>query len=420
MGRSELPQITESARTTVFSVLLSIAPNARLEGLFSVTPSESLESRLARLRDTVPECAPAAALAESREGDVRLVDVREGDEVRAERIPGSLHLPRGFLELQVGAAVPDRSTSLLLYCRSGVRSLLAADTLRSLGYENVRSLAGGFERWKDEGLPVEQPLSLDDSDRARYARHLSIPEVGEEGQRKLLDAKVLLVGGGGLGCPAALYLAAAGVGTIGIIDFDKVDASNLQRQVLYRTDRVGNPKALAARDALLGLNPGIEVIGIEDRLSIDNVDEMVRGYDVVLDGADNFATRYLVNDAAVKHGFTCVHGSVFRFDGQVSVFRSSDGPCYRCLYPEPPPAGAAPSCAEAGVLGVLPGVIGLLMAIETIKAILGEGELLIGKLLTYDALSVEFRTLKVRKSPTCQVCSGDFPGYRAIDESCSA
>ena len=385
-----------------------------------MTQPESLEARLARLRASVSECVPAEALEQFRTEAVQLIDVREGDEVRAERIPGSQHLPRGFLELQVGSALPDRATPLVLYCRSGVRSLLAADTLRTLGYENVRSLAGGFERWKDEGLPVEQPLSLDDAERARYARHLSIPEVGEEGQRKLLDAKVLLVGGGGLGCPAALYLAAAGVGTIGIIDFDRVDASNLQRQVLYRTDRVGNPKALAARDALLGLNPGIEVIGIEERLDIDNVDRIVEGYDVVLDGADNFATRYLVNDAAVKHGFTCVHGSVFRFDGQVSVFRSEEGPCYRCLYPEPPPAGAAPSCAEAGVLGVLPGVVGLLMAIETIKAVLGAGDLLVGKLLTYDALSVEFRSLKVRKSPSCQVCSGDFPGYRVSDESCSA
>ena len=380
--------------------------------------SESVEERLARLRGDFDESDPAAVSAALSAGERVLIDVRDGEEFRAERIPGSMHLPRGFLELRAAAELPERSTPLTLYCRSGVRSLLAAETMRSLGYTEITSLAGGIERWKDEGFAIEQPRTLGDVDRARYARHLSIPEVGEEGQQALLDAKVLLVGGGGLGCPAALYLAAAGVGKIGVIDFDRVDASNLQRQVLYPTHRVGAPKAQAARDALLALNPGIEVEGIEERLSIDNVDAMVEGYDVVLDGADNFPTRYLVNDAAVKHGFTCVHGSVFRFEGQVSVFRASDGPCYRCLYPEPPPEGAAPSCAEAGVLGVLPGVVGLLMAIETIKSIIGAGDLLVGQLLTYDALRVEFRRLKVRKNPGCTHCSGAFPGYSEVVESC--
>jgi len=380
---------------------------------------ETLESRLARLRQLIPEVEPGEARDRLAESGVVLVDVREEEEHRRERIPGALPLPRGFLELRAEAALPDRTTPLLLHCRSGVRSLLAAETLRALGYTAVSSLAGGIEGWKECGHPVEEPVSLDDLDRARYARHLSIPEVGEEGQRKLLDARVLLVGGGGLGCPAALYLAAAGVGTIGVIDFDVVDASNLQRQVLYRTDRVGTPKAQAARDALLGLNPGITVHGIEERLTVENVDRILEGYDLVLDGADNFPCRYLVNDAAVKHGIPAVHGSVFRFEGQVSVFHPGVGPCYRCLYPAPPPAGSAPSCAEAGVLGVLPGVVGLLMAIETIKTIVGIGETLVGRLLTYDALAVEFRSLRIRRDINCRICAGDFPGYAPVTSPCS-
>jgi len=381
---------------------------------------ESLEARLARLRRVIPERSPAEVAAGVNGGGAALIDVREGEEHRAERIPGALHLPRGYLEIRAAALLPDLDARLVLYCRSGVRSLLAAETLRALGYRAVESLAGGIERWKNEGLPIERPKNLSASDRDRYSRHLLIPEVGEEGQARLLAAKVLLVGGGGLGCPAALYLAAAGVGTIGIIDFDVVDASNLQRQVLYRTGQVGVPKARAASEALLGLNPGIRVVGIEERLTVENVDRILPEYDIVLDGADNFATRYLVNDAAVKHKKPCVHGSVFRFDGQVSVFLPGAGPCYRCLYPEPPPAGTAPSCAEAGVLGVLPGVVGLLQAIETIKLIVGAGEPLVGSLLTYDALKVDFRRLRVRRDPACRVCSGPFPGYGVYEESCSA
>jgi len=379
---------------------------------------ESTTERLKRLEETIPGVSPADCRDRLEQG-ARLVDVREGDEHRTERILGSVHCSRSFLELQVEKLLPRYDEELILYCKSGMRSLLAAETMRSLGYQNISSLIGGFEGWKSHGFPIEVPESFDDLDRIRYSRHISIPEVGEAGQRKLLDARVLLVGGGGLGCPAALYLAAAGVGHIAVVDFDRVDASNLQRQILYRTDRVGSPKAVAARDTLAGLNPGIEVLGIEERLNIQNVDELVQGYDVVLDGADNFATRYLINDAAVKHSLTCVHGSVFRFEGQVSVFRPTEGPCYRCLYPAAPPAGAAPSCAEAGVLGVLPGMIGLLMAVETIKSILDIGELLIGSLLTYDALEVEFRQLKLQRRPDCHVCSGAFPGYTEIAESCS-
>ncbi len=380
---------------------------------------ESIELRLERIRREVPERSPTEIAELLDSGEAALIDVREGDEHREEQIPGALHLPRGFLELQVGKALPDLDARVVLFCRSGVRSLLAADTLRGLGYRRVESLSGGIQRWKSEGFPVEQPRVLGEEDRRRYARHLTIPEVGEAGQQRLLDASVLLVGGGGLGCPAALYLAAAGVGTLGIIDFDVVDASNLQRQVLYRTDRVGVPKARAAREALLALNPGIRVEGIEQRLTVENVDRIFPDYDVIIDGADNFPTRYLVNDASVKHRKPCVHGSVFRFEGQVSVFAPGDGPCSRCLYPEPPPPGAAPSCAEAGVLGVLPGVVGLLQAIESIKLILGAGEPLVGTLLTYDALTVEFRRLRVRKDPACRVCSGDFPGYVEYEEFCS-
>lgn len=380
---------------------------------------ESTEARLERLRTEIPQHGPEDARAALRGSErARLIDVREGEEHRAERIPGSVHVPRGFLELRAAKELPDVDEPLIVYCRTGVRSLLAAETLRGLGYRSVASLEGGLVRWKDEGGAIEQPRSLGETDRQRYARHLSIPEVGEEGQQQLLDARVLLVGGGGLGCPAALYLAAAGVGTLGIIDFDVVDASNLQRQVLYRTDRIGTPKPLAAREALLGLNPGITVHGIEERLTPENVDRIVPEYDIVLDGADNFATRYLVNDASVKHGIPCVHGSVFRFDGQVSVFHAPEGPCYRCLYPAPPPAGTAPSCAEAGVLGVLPGVVGLLMAVETVKRIIGAGTSLVGTLLTYDALATEFRRLKVRKDPRCPVCSGAFPGYSTVDDGC--
>jgi len=379
---------------------------------------ESIESLLDRLRRRIREPSPAEVAAGLGASEAALVDVREGEEHRTERIPGAVHLPRGYLELRAAALLPDLDARIVLYCRTGVRSLLAAETLRALGYRSVESLAGGLERWKNEGLPIERPQNLSDSDRDRYARHLTIPEVGEEGQRRLLAAKVLLVGGGGLGCPAALYLAAAGVGTIGIIDFDVVDASNLQRQVLYRTGQVGVPKARAAKEALLALNPGIRVEGIEERLSVENVDRILPEYDLVIDGADNFATRYLVNDAAVKHGKPCVHGSVFRFDGQVSVFLPGTGPCYRCLYPEPPPAGTAPSCAEAGVLGVLPGVVGLLQAIEAIKLIVGVGEPLVGALLAYDALAVEFRRLRVRRDPACRICSGAFPGYGVYEETC--
>jgi molybdopterin/thiamine biosynthesis adenylyltransferase len=323
--------------------------------------------------------------------------------------------------MRIEAAVPDRKTPIVVYCAAGNRSLLAAESLQRLGYENVASLTGGFERWRSEGSAVAATRSLSDADRRRYSRHLLIPEVGEAGQFKLLDSKVLLVGAGGLGSPAAYYLAAAGVGTLGIVDNDTVDESNLQRQILHTADRLGVPKAESARRTLAALNPGIQVRPIEARLSSANVEEIFQGYDIVLDGSDNFPTRYLVNDACVLLGKPNVHGSVYRFEGQVTVFHPPHGPCYRCLFPEPPPAELAPSCAEAGVLGVLPGVVGLLEAVEVVKLVLGAGDSLVGRLIHYDALKAEFRTLKLRRDPRCAYC-GDgvkFPGFVDYEEFCS-
>ncbi|MDX1396887.1 MAG: molybdopterin-synthase adenylyltransferase MoeB, partial [Gemmatimonadota bacterium] len=364
------------------------------------------DRRLAELRAEIPEVTPEEALALQRAGAL-LVDVREADEVAAGTPLGARWLVRGYLELRIEEHAEDFDTPLVLMCAGGVRSLLAADDLRRLGYTDVRSMEGGFARWKSDGLPVEVPETLGASERERYGRHVLIPEVGEAGQLALRRSRVLMIGAGGLGSPAAFYLAAAGVGTLGIIDDDVVDRSNLQRQILHTDDRVGTPKVDSARERLLALNPDIEVNTFAERLTSENAERLMAGYDVIVDGSDNFATRYLVNDVSVRFGTPNVHGSIYRFEGQVSVFwpgAESPGPCYRCLYPEPPPPELAPSCAEAGVLGVLPGVIGTLEAVETVKLLLGVGEPLVGKLLHYDALTASFSTFRVERDPACDWC----------------
>ena len=382
------------------------------------------DRRLAELRRSIPEVTPTQALAMQRNGAV-LVDVRDAGEVAQGSPRDARHLDRGFLEFRIEDAVPDLDRTVLVTCASGGRSLFAADELRRMGYTDVRSVAGGFNQWKDEGLPFEIPKMLDADARERYARHLVMPEVGEAGQLKLLESRALLIGAGGLGSPAALYLAAAGVGTLGIVDHDVVDRSNLQRQILHTDGRVGLPKVASARQAVQALNPAVTVSEHALRLDSGNVDDVFAGYDVVVDGSDNFATRYLVNDACVKHGIPNVHGSVFRFEGQVTVFwpsRDPDpGPCYRCLYPEPPPPELAPSCAEAGVLGILPGVVGLLEAVEAIKILLGAGDPLVGRLLHYDALAARFTELRQRRNPDCRYCAdgAQFPGYIDYQEFCA-
>jgi molybdopterin/thiamine biosynthesis adenylyltransferase/rhodanese-related sulfurtransferase len=338
-----------------------------------------------------------------------LVDVRERDEWDQGHIPGAVHVPRGFLESRIEQAAPDRTRPVILYCASGSRSAFAAQTLQDLGYEHVSSLAGGFTDWKRNGYPTVVPQSLGPAQRTRYSRHILIPEVGEEGQLRLLESRVLLVGAGGLGSPASLYLAAAGVGTLGIVDADIVDETNLQRQIVHSTERLGEPKVDSARRTLAALNPDVEVLPYRERLTSENVDRILEpGWDVIVDGADNFPTRYLVNDASVWHDIPVVHGSIFRFEGQVTVFKPGAGPCYRCLFPQPPPPELAPSCAEGGVLGVLPGVIGSLQASEALKLALGIGDPLIGRLLLFDALAGSFAEVKLRRDPECPVC-GDSP-----------
>ena len=358
-----------------------------------------------------------AAKAEIREVDPHqvaadldhytLLDVREPDEYEQGAVPGAVHIPRGNLEFSVEGRILDKSTPVAVYCAGGVRSAFATKTLQDLGYSDVVSVIGGFNKWKDEGLPWKTPRTLNTDQRNRYQRHLLLPEVGEKGQMKLLDSRVLLLGAGGLGSPAALYLAAAGVGTLGIIDMDVVDSSNLQRQILHNLDRVGMRKVDSAKLTLTAMNPDLEVITYDTRLGADNILDIIDGYDVIVDGTDNFPTRYLVNDAALLKKIPVVHGSIFRFEGQVTVFAPYVGPCYRCMIPEPPPAELAPSCAEAGVLGVLPGIVGSIQAIETIKLLLDLGEPLIGRLLTYDSLDQSFRTFKVRRDPQCPACGED-------------
>ena len=338
-----------------------------------------------------------------------LVDVREKDEWRQGHIPGSIHIPRGFLEMQAASRLPEKDARIVTICAAGIRSAFAAKVLDDLGYTNVETANPGFVQWKDRGFPVETPFAFTDAQLDRYSRHLLLPEVGESGQQKLLEGRVLVLGAGGLGSPAALYLAAAGVGKLGIIDADTVDASNLQRQIIHGLDRVGQSKVKSAAQSIANLNPDVEVVTFDERLVSTNVDRVFdHGWDVIVDGLDNFPTRYLVNDASVFKGIPVVHGSIFRFDGQVTTFWPGKGPCYRCLYPEPPPAHLAPSCAEAGVLGVLPGMIGVAQATEAVKILLGQGEPLVGRLLQYDSLKMEFRTFKLRRNTHCPVC-GDEP-----------
>jgi molybdopterin/thiamine biosynthesis adenylyltransferase/rhodanese-related sulfurtransferase len=365
---------------------------------------------LARVREEIDEISTieASELLHSSEGPL-FVDVRETDEWEEGHIPGALHVSRGRLESRIEGLIPDKRRPLLVYCSVGARSAFATKALLEMGYEDVTNLAGGFTDWKRNGFEVTIPRSLTPEQRSRYSRHLLIPEVGEDGQQRLLDARVLLVGAGGLGSPASLYLAAAGVGTLGLVDADVVDESNLQRQIVHSTDRLGEPKVESARRTLEALNPDVAVVPFQERLTSENVDRILaEGWDVIVDGADNFPTRYLVNDASVWHGIPVVHGSIFRFEGQVTVFKPGDGPCYRCLFPQPPPPELAPSCAEGGVLGVLPGIIGSLQANEALKLVLDRGDSLSGRLLLFDALGTTLDEVSVRRNPDCPVC-GDHP-----------
>ena len=362
-----------------------------------------------RIREIEPEDL------EGRLGELTVLDVREADEFEQGAIPGAILVPRGLLESSVSTHVDSPDREIVLYCEGGARSALAAQTLQEMGYTSVSSLEGGFTRWKREGLPWRAPGGLTSDQRGRYSRHVLLPEVGEGGQLELLESRVLLIGAGGLGSPAAIYLAAAGVGTIGLVDYDVVDASNLQRQIIHNIDRLGQPKVESARETLTALNPDVKVEPHNVRLAADNVVEILSGYDVIIDGGDNFPTRYLVNDASLHLRKPVVHGSIFRFEGQVSVFAPYEGPCYRCQYPEPPPPELAPSCAEAGVLGVLPGIIGSIQAVEAIKLVLGIGESLVGRLLTYDALTQEFMDLKIRRNPDCPACGDESMPPRLVD-----
>lgn len=372
-----------------------------------------------RARAQITEIAPVE-LDGRLASEAVIIDVREPSEYEQGALPRAVLVPRGTLESTIATHAPDRDADIVLYCEVGARSALAAVTLTEMGYSRVSSLAGGFDRWKLEGMPWNKPDGLSNDQRTRYARHLRLPEVGEMGQQRLLDARVLLVGAGGLGSPAALYLAAAGVGTIGIIDFDVVDATNLQRQVLHNLDRIGESKVESARRTISGLNPDAKVEPYRERLSAANATDIMSQYDVVIDGADNFPTRYLINDASLHLHIPVVHGSIYRFEGQVTVFAPFDGPCYRCLFPEPPPAHLAPSCEEGGVLGVLPGVIGSLQATEAIKLILTAGSSLIGRLVVYDALEGEFTQLNINRSAECPACSDktDLPVITDYDETC--
>ncbi len=367
----------------------------------------------AEIKKRIKEATPQQVAELLRAEDVQLADVREKDEWNAGHLPGAVHVPKSYLEQWAEDRIPDKTKTTVLYCAGGVRSAMAADTLTKLGYTKVISMSGGFNRWKDSGLAWITPESFTPEQAQRYSRHLLIPEVGEAGQHRLLRSKVLLIGAGGLGSPAAYYLAAAGVGTLGIVDSDVVDQTNLQRQILHSTDRLGVPKVESAKQTLEALNPDVTVVGYQERLTSENIDRIIADYDVVIDGADNFPTRYLLNDASVKWNKPVVHGSIYRFEGQVTVFKprprdASDttavGPCYRCLFPTPPPPELAPSCAEAGVLGVLPGVIGTIQANEALKLLLEIGEPLVGRYLLFDALETSFREVKLRRDPECPVC----------------
>jgi sulfur-carrier protein adenylyltransferase/sulfurtransferase len=391
----------------------------------SPTGAEVIRQIKSEIREVDPSEVRAALATGNGDAPV-LVDVRETGEWDAGHLPGAKHVPRGYLESRIEGVVGDRERRIVLYCASGQRSALAAHTLQQLlGYSNVASMTGGITLWKDRGYDVEVPKTLTAEQRERYSRHLLVPEIGLEGQTKLLESKVLLLGAGGLGSPTALYLAAAGVGTLGIVDDDDVDLSNLQRQVIHTTDRIGVPKVDSAEQSVKAINPDVNVVKYKMRLDASNIMEIIQGYDVIVDGVDNFPTRYLLNDATVRLGIPVVSASILGFDGQLSVFKPHDGPCYRCLYPVPPPAELAPSCGANGVLGVLPGTMGLLQATEVVKLVTGAGEPLIGRLLLYEALGATFTELKVRRDPDCPICAKDpaeisdeemgvFPDYEAF------
>lgn len=378
------------------------------------TFNEVLSQVKSEIREVSVDDTKARVLDAGAERPV-LLDVRERDEYEQGFIPHAEWIPRGFLEIKVEDAVPSRDQEVIIYCAGGTRSALAAKSLAELGYTKVSSMAGGFRAWKNAGYAFERPRVLTAEQIKRYSRHIMLPEVGEAGQGKLLDAKVLFLGAGGLGSPSSLYIAAAGVGTIGMVDDDVVDESNLQRQVLHNVERLGMPKVESARKTLQALNPDVNFIAHQTRLTSENVLDIIADYDVIVDGADNFPTRYLLNDAALKLHKPVIHASIFRFEGQMTTFLPDDGPCYRCLYPDPPPPGMAPSCQEAGVLGVLPGLVGCVQATEAIKIILGAGQTLSGRLLVFDALGTKFRTLKLRKDPQCRVCSKNPEEIELID-----
>lgn len=382
---------------------------------------------LSKIKETIPEVDPTEVKDLLDSGsDAVLVDVREQQEWDESHIEGAVHVPRGYLEQRIVRAAPDTDTRVILYCASGNRSAIAAKSLiEELGYSNVESMTGGITLWKQRNFPITIPFQFNDAQRIRYSRHMLLPEVGPGGQERLLKAKVLLLGAGGLGAPTGLYLAAAGVGQIGIVDDDIVDASNLQRQVIHSTETIGEPKVESAKQTIQRLNPDVDVRTYNTRLGADNIIEIIKDYDIVVDGVDNFPTRYLLNDASVRLQIPVVSASILSFDGQLTVFHPYEGPCYRCLYPVPPPAELAPSCGENGVLGVLPGTMGLLQATEVLKMILGIGEPLVGRLMLYDALAEEFTNLKIRRDPECPICSrepdeisddelGVFPDYEAF------
>jgi sulfur-carrier protein adenylyltransferase/sulfurtransferase len=387
--------------------------------------SPSSADLLRQVKSEIDEIDPSQVNELLQEG-VTIIDVREAEELASGLLPGAKHVPRSYLETRIEGIVPDRSAHVILYCASGNRSAYGARTLRDdLGYEHVESMTGGIALWKDRGYEVDVPRTLSAEQRDRYSRHLLIPEIGTDGQQKLLDAKVLLLGAGGLGSPTALYLAAAGVGTLGIVDDDVVDLSNLQRQVIHSTQRVGIPKVDSAEESIHALNPDVNVVKYPVRLDASNIMEIIEGYDVIVDGVDNFPTRYLLNDATVRLQIPVVSASILGFDGQLSVFKPYEGPCYRCLFREPPPAELAPSCGANGVLGVLPGTMGLLQATEVVKLILGIGDPAIGRLLLYDALAATLTEVKVHRDPDCPICSrppheisdeemGIFPDYEAF------
>jgi len=380
---------------------------------------------LKRVKSQIDEIDPSKVRELIDEG-VAIVDVRETEEFAAGHLPGAKHVPRSYLETRIEGVVGNREAQIVLYCQSGNRSAYGARTLtEDLGYTNVSSMTGGIALWKDRGYEVVVPRTLSPEQRERYSRHLLIPEIGAEGQQRLLDAKVLLLGAGGLGSPTALYLAAAGVGTLGIVDDDEVDLSNLQRQVIHSTQRIGIPKVDSAEESIHALNPDVNVVKYQTRIDASNIMEIIEGYDVIVDGVDNFPTRYLLNDASVRLRIPVVSASILGFDGQLSVFKPYEGPCYRCLFREPPPAELAPSCGANGVLGVLPGTMGLLQATEVVKLVLGIGEPAIGRLLLYDALGATLTEVKVHRDPDCPICSrepdeisdeemGVFPDYEAF------